>query len=208
MCLCNNVDWTYFSQLECVPVAQCTLSNMKRKPSIISWLIMWQIDGFISFRDWSLTLLKRAQGNVSMTNRSISASKLSFFDSPDCVRLLTLHRVDFKLSPVKEVMQVVWSLLTQLLISGLSGCRCFKKILFSHLIKTANYPHQSSTTQMYHHSSTLLPSMDSRASPAFSCSVQVPREHCTQPIATDRLPLRLPRVTAIQSFTCYWRKHW
>lgn len=31
-----------------------------------------------------------------MTNRSISASKLSFFDSPDCVRL----RANFKLSPV------------------------------------------------------------------------------------------------------------
>lgn len=100
----QQCDWTHSSQSECVPVAWCTLSTVTRKPSITSRLIMWQIDDFISRWDWSLTRLKRAQGNVSMTKRSISASKLSFLHSPDCVRLLTLHRVYFRLSPVKEVM--------------------------------------------------------------------------------------------------------
>lgn len=60
---------------------------MNRKPSISSWLITWQIDGFISFYHWSLTLLKKRHREMSpMTNKSISASEQSVFDSPDCVR--------------------------------------------------------------------------------------------------------------------------
>ena len=88
-------------------------------------------------------------------------------------------------------------------------CRFLKNVFsLSNLIKTANYPHQSSIMQMYHHSSTSLPNMDSQASPACSYSVQVLSERCASPTATGRRLPRSPRVTATQSFTSYWGKHW
>lgn len=58
---------------------------------------MQQTDGFISFWHWSFTVVKRAEGAVAMTNRSISASKLSFFDTPGHARLPTLHCISRKL---------------------------------------------------------------------------------------------------------------
>lgn len=87
--------------------------------------------------------------------------------------------------------------------------RFLKNVCFSPTwSKLSNYPHQSSIMQTYRHSSTSLPSMDSRASPACCCSVQVLSERCAPPTATARLPPTSPRVTATQSFTSYWGKHW